>query len=178
MKLYRVKVPVIARAVLESLCNDGSILVEPENRAEAENDLIAIMEEFLRRDHDLGEAVKSRMANQAIPYDQRGKVRGAIATEWNHPTGKEIPRYLARQIIENFMISRFVEDVFADDRDMYTKVVRIVEAHDVNEDALRLEAMERIKNVAEGSVEYEDALARAMREVKTRYGLISTRASR
>jgi hypothetical protein len=38
--------------------------------------------------------------------------------------------------------------------------------------------MERIKNVAEGSVEYEDALARAMREVKTRYGLISTRASR
>ena len=50
MKLYKVKIPVIANVVIETLCNSGAIEVEPENRPEAEIDLVRIMETYSRRD--------------------------------------------------------------------------------------------------------------------------------
>jgi len=42
----------------------------------------------------------------------------------------------------------------------------------VDERGLRDEAREQIKNVSEGTVEYEMAFARALRSVKKRRGLI------
>ena len=53
MKLYKVKIPTIARAVIETLCNESAIEVAPENRQEAEMDLVAIMEEYVRRDAEM-----------------------------------------------------------------------------------------------------------------------------
>ena len=49
MKLYRVKIPVIAKAVIGDLAQSGMIDVDKDKRPEAELDLVAIMEEYLRR---------------------------------------------------------------------------------------------------------------------------------
>lgn len=114
MKLYRSKIPEIARAVIQNLCHDGALEVAPENRPEAELDLTAVMEEYLRRDAELRERVREHMELQNIAYDRYGKVRAQMAEEWGHPTGEDVERFLARQFVENFMISRFVEEVFAD----------------------------------------------------------------
>lgn len=172
MKLYKVKIPVIAREVIETLCNEGAIEVAQENRQEAEMDLVAIMEEYLRRDNEVREAVREHMAQFSVPYDQYGKTRTQVAERFGHPTGDEVQRYLARQFIENFMISRFVDEVFAEDKDLYKRVREIVEQHDVDERALRAEAQEQIRNVSEGTMDYEIALSKAMRDVKKRHGLL------
>jgi hypothetical protein len=171
MKLYRARIPPIAHAVLERLVNEGDIELEPTNRAEAEQDLVAIMEMYLRRDQDLREAVREEMERRGIPYDQYGKTRSEVAERWGHPVGDDVDRYLARQFVENFMISRFIEEVFSDDRDIYRKILDTLKAYDVDERALRAEAEERIKNVAQGSVERQDALNRALKEVRKRHGL-------
>jgi hypothetical protein len=71
------------------------------------------------------------------------------------------------------MISRFVEEVFAEDKDIYKAMLEILRKHDVDERAIRDEALEKIKNIAEGTVEYEIALSRAIKDVKKRHGLIS-----
>lgn len=172
MKLYRLKIPEIAHDVIERLCAEGTIEVSNENRAEAELDLVAIMEEYSRRDHELRERVKEYMARNSVPYDRYGKVRGQLSAEMGHPTGDDVERFLARQFVENFMISNFVDEVYAEDRDLYKRILEILRSHDVDERALREEARERIKNIAEGTVDYELALAEAMREVKKRHGLI------
>ena len=171
MKLYRTRVPTIAHAVIERLVRDGDIEVGPEQRAEAEKDLVAIMEMFLRRDNDLREAVREQMEAHHVPYDQYGKVRGEVAESWGHPSGDDVDRFLARQIVENFMISPNVGEVFADDKDIYKKVLDTLKANDVDERQLRSEAEEMIKNVPEGSMGRADALSRALREVRKRHGL-------
>jgi hypothetical protein len=173
MKLYRSKIPEIARAVIQNLCHDGALEVAPENRPEAELDLTAVMEEYLRRDAELRERVREHMELQNIAYDRYGKVRAQMAEEWGHPTGEDVERFLARQFVENFMISRFVEEVFAEDKDIYKAMLEILRKHDVDERAIRDEALEKIKNIAEGTVEYEIALSRAIKDVKKRHGLIS-----
>ncbi len=171
MKLYRTRIPQIASAVIERLSADGDIEVEGSDREEAASDLVAIMESYLRRDNDLREAVRDEMDRKNLPYDQYGKVKGAIAEGWGHPTGDDIDRFLARQFIENFMISNFVGEVYTDDRELYKKILDLMKPFDVDERALRAEAEERIKNVKEGSVERQDALNRALKEVRKRHGL-------
>lgn len=171
MKLYRARVPQIAHAVIERLVNEGDIEVAPTDKEEAASDLVAIMESYLRRDNDLREAVRDQMERKNIPYDQYGKVKSAIAEGWGHPTGDEVDRYLARQFIENFMISNFVGEVYTEDRELFKKLIDVINGFDVDERALRAEAEERIKNIKEGSVERQDALNRALREVRKKHGL-------
>ena len=86
MRLYRAKVPEIARKVIETLCNEGDIEVAVTNRSEAEQDLVAIMEEYLRRDWQLREKVREDMAQSGVGYENYGKMRGKLADRWGHPT--------------------------------------------------------------------------------------------
>ena len=51
--------------------------------------------------------------------------------------------------------------------------MEILRGHDVDERALREEARSKIANVREGTVDYEIAMSKAMKEVKKRHGLIS-----
>ena len=172
MRLYRAKVPEIARHVIETLCNDGDIEVAMENRTEAEQDLVAIMEEYLRRDWQLREKVREEMAQSGVGYEHYGKMRGKFADRWGHPTRDDVGRYLSRQFIENFMISLFVDEVFTDDSPLWKKTLKIIESFHVDENELREEARGQIKNVKEGTVEYEMAFQRSLKQVKKRRGLI------
>lgn len=172
MKLYRARIPTIAHAVLERLATEGDLEIEAENRGEAEQDLVAIMEMYIRRDQELREVVRETMERKGIPYDQYGKSRSEVAEQWQHPVGDDVDRYLARQFSENFMISRFISEVFSDDREIYKKILDVLKAHDVDERALRSEAEERIKNIPENSVERQEALNRALKEVRKRHGLL------
>lgn len=171
MKLYRARIPAIANAVLTALTKEGAVEIEAEQMSEAELDLTAIMEEYSRRDSALRTAVKDYMARRNMPYNKYGKARQAIAQEWNHPTGDDVERYLARQFTENFMISRFIDEVYWDDAALYKRIIEIIRSYDVDEAALRDEARSKVKNVKEGTVEYEIALEQAVRDVKKRHGL-------
>jgi hypothetical protein len=111
------------------------------------------------------------MERRAIPYDQYGKARNDLADRWGHPVGDDVDRFLARQFVENFMISRFVSEVFAEDKDIYKKILDELKSHDVDERALRAEAEGLIKNVKQGTTEYPEAFNRALKEVKKRHGL-------
>ncbi len=175
MRLYRTRIPVIANTVIERLCNEGDIDVALEDRPEAEQDLIAVMETFLKRDLDLRDAVKDTMAHRNIPYDQYSKVRSQIAEEWGHPSGESVKKYLSRQFVENFMISNFIEEVYSEDDALFRKTLDTLRGLEVDERALRDEAKATVKNVAEGTVDYEIAFAQALKEVKRRHGLLPAR---
>lgn len=175
MKLYRAKVPAIAKAVIERLASEGDIEIKPDSKDEAEKDLAAIMDEYLRRDAELNERVRDEMSQLNIPYSERGRTRKRIAEELNHPLGDDVDRFLCRQFIENLLISPSIEEVFEEDRVMYKKVMEVLRAHDVDENEIRAEAASRLKNVQEGTVEYEIALQEQMKVVKKRRGLIADR---
>lgn len=171
MKLYRAKIPAIAHDVIEALAKDGDIEVVAEKKPEAEKDLVAVMEEFVRRDREFNDKIGDHMERRGISYDQRGSVRKQLAELHEHPLGEDVERFLCRQFVEALMISPSIEEVFEDDKVMYKKVMVVLRGHDVNEAEIRDEAISKIKNVKEGTVEYEIALEHAVRDVKKRRGL-------
>jgi hypothetical protein len=172
MKLYRAKVLPIATDCIDTLVRDGDIEVEFARRDEAIADVAAIMEDYLRRDMALREVIRDRMATDSVPYDQYGKTRSKMADERMHPLGDDVERFLARQTVEMLLNSPNVDEVFADDKTMYTKLLGLFRGHDVNEEEIREEARGRIKNIAEGTVDYEIAMRNAVRDVKKRRGLV------
>jgi hypothetical protein len=172
MKLYRTKIPLIAREILDTLSREGDIELQPEKKEEAEKDLVAIMEEFLRRDNDFRERIRDHMAARNIPYDQYGQVRKQLAEAMDHPSGEDVERFLVRQFIENMLISPHVDEVYEEDKVIYKKIMGVIRSHDVDEREIREEAIGKIKNVKEGTVEYEIALQNAIRDVKKRRGLL------
>ena len=173
MKLYRTKIPVIAKETIDTLCEEGDIEVEVTNREEAEQDLVAIMEEFMRRDFGFRNKIKDHMSNRGIPYNQYGEVRKKMSEQMGHPLGDDIERFLARQFVENLMISRFIDEVYEEDRLLYRKVLGILKNHHVDEREIREEALAKIKNIKEGTVDFEIALNNAVKEVKRRKGLLT-----
>jgi hypothetical protein len=175
VRVYRAKIPVIARDIIEALVTAGDIELAAENREEAEKDIVAIMDEFVRRDMHLRNAVRDHMAERNIPYDQYGRSRSQIAEGMGHPLGEDVEKFLARQFVENLMISHFIDEVYEEDRVMYKRLLEVLRGHNVDERDIREQAKERVKNVREGTVDYEIALQKAVREEKKRRGLIAPR---
>ena len=52
------------------------------------------MEDFLRRDQALREAVKDHMADHGLAYNRYGKVRSRMAEDWGVPMGDDVERFL------------------------------------------------------------------------------------
>ena len=173
MKLYLANVQTISSRIIELLSNDGSIEVTASNRVESENDLSAIMEEFLRRDRQIMRETKDTMSAFQIPYDQFSEQRSKLCKKQGHPTGKDIEKYLARQFIESFMMSNFVEEVYSTDEELYKKILPVLRSFHVDENQIREEAKAKIANISEGTVEYEMSLRQAILEVKRKKGLLS-----
>lgn len=172
MKLYRSKIPLIAAECIDVLARDGDIELAPNGREEAIKDIEAIMDDYQRRDGDLREEIRDSMARDALSYDQYGKTRNKIAEERGHPVGDDVERFLVRQFVENLMISPHIDEVYADDKVIYRKFMDVIRGHDVNEEEIREEAKTKIKNISEGTVDYEIAIRTAVRDVKKRRGLI------
>lgn len=172
MKLYRSKVPVIAAECISALVEAGDVEVDPAHREEAQRDLEAIMDDYLRRESDLRERIRDHMADEGLTYDRYGKVRSRMAEEWGHPVGDDVERYLVRQFVENLMISPNIDEVYEEDKVIYKRLMDVVRLHHVDEEAIRDEARDKIKNVHEGTMDYEIAMRQAVRDVKKRKGLI------
>lgn len=175
MRLYRTKVPTIAKDVIDTLNNDGDIEVMGENKPEAEQDLIAIMDEYLKRDAAFRNQVRDYMDRRKLPYGEYGRARKALAEEIKHPLNDDVERYLARQFVEVMMYSRFVEEIYTEDRDLYKKCIAILRNHHVDEREIREAAKGRIKNEKEGTLEFEIAMEKAVRDEKIARGLLSNK---
>ena len=92
-----------------------------------------------------------------------------------HPVGDDVEKFLSRQFVENLMISQFIDEVYEEDRVIYKRLLDVLRGHNVDERDIREQAKARVKNIREGTVDYEIALQKAVREEKKRRGLIAPR---
>ncbi len=78
MRLYRSQIPRLAEDIIATLCLEGDLVVELENRADAEADLKAIMEEYLRQESRIVQQTREHMEAHNITYDQFGRIQGRL----------------------------------------------------------------------------------------------------
>lgn len=171
MRLYRSQIPRIAEDIIQELCLDGDIVVEAENRVEAEKDIRSIMDEYLRQESRIVNETREHMEQHNVTYDQFGKVKSGFADAKGHPTGDDGIRWIVGQILENFMLSQFVDEVFGEDRSMRKTLMRIFRKHLIEEAELDREVRGRLKNMRPGTDKWDIEYRRVLDEVMRKRGL-------
>lgn len=176
MKIYRMKIPKIAMDIVSSLASSGEIEVKPEKVPELELDLRAIVEGWLRTEERIADEAKDQMDKRQLPYSEFRTVKRAIAKRENHQTGEEALDWMISQMVECLLnVSPNVEEVFAEDHTLKRKIHDAFVRNTVDEEQLDQEVRAKMKNLQEGTPNWEIEYQRHMRDVKRKHGLIEDR---
>lgn len=169
MRLYAAKVPVIAGELIRSLMDSGDI--EVSNKAEVELDVGAVLKEYIRVDRELTDKAKDVMEKRKLTYGQFGKIKRALAEEKEFGLGEEGLSWICNQLLETFMHSANVEEVYADDATLRKHIKDVLKKHMAVDAELDAEVRQRIKNLEEGTATWELEYNRVMDQIKQKHGL-------
>jgi uncharacterized protein len=169
MKLYTGKIPTIAQEMIHSLVQSEEI--EVNDAQEAQLDVEAVLKEYVRMDREITDKAKDLLEQRKLPYGQFGKLKRALADERGFALGEEATNWIANQILETFMQSQHVEEVYADDVVLRKKLKEILRKHMAVDEELDQEVRRRIKNLEEGTQAWELEYQKAMEQIKRKHGL-------
>jgi hypothetical protein len=169
MKLYTAKVPQIAEEIIHSLAKEGDIEVSSE--AEAKLDVEAVLKEYIRMDREITDKAKDVLDTRKLPYGQFGRIKKALADEREFGLGDDASTWICAQLLETFMHSNHVDEVFADDATLRRKTREILSKHMQVDEELDEEVRQRIKNLQEGTATWEIEYAKVMEQIKRKHGL-------
>ncbi|HEY4177472.1 MAG TPA: DUF507 family protein, partial [Kofleriaceae bacterium] len=79
--------------------------------------------------------------------------------------------WIPNQMLEAFMSSRHVDEVFAEDAIMRRKIKEICKKHMMVDEAIDQEVRDRIKNLEEGSSAWDVEYAKVLDQIKQKHGL-------
>jgi len=164
MRLFRGKIELISDDVIKTLKAAGDIEIESE--AEAKLDIEAVLKEYLRLEREVVEEAKNRMEQRGLGYSHLGRVKGQVAKERGTPGQEETLPYLLDQILNILFHSNHISEIFADDAELRKKVTPILKKHMDVENDLDREVRSKIKNLQEGTSDFEIEYARVMEQIK------------
>jgi hypothetical protein len=169
MKLYTGKIGSIAQEMIQSLTQAQDIEVNDSH--EAQLDIESVLKEYVRMDRECTDKAKDLLEERKLPYGQFGKLKRAIADEKGFALGEEGVNWIANQILETFMQSQHVDEVFADDVLLRKKLKEILKKHMSVDEELDQEVRQRIKNLQEGTQAWELEYQKAMEQIKRKHGI-------
>ena len=171
MRLYRGKVPIIAEEVVSNLLEEGFIEVSPELLGEVNLDVEAVLNEYRRLDWKVTEKAKDIVAQRGLDYSHTGRVKKQLASKQGFGVGDKALDWIITQSIEVLLHSRNVEEVFAGDNDLRRVLRDTIRKHTEMESDLDRQVRARIKNLQEGTGNWDLEYQRVMDNVKRGHGL-------
>lgn len=169
MRLYPGKVDTIAAEIITTLTHAGDIEVGDHN--EAQLDAAAVLKEYIRVDKELTERAKDILEIRGLPYSHLGRTKRQLADQKEFGLGEEGLSWIANQMLEAFMSSRHIDEVFADDAILRRKIKDICKKHMQVDEAIDQEVRDRIKNLEEGTQAWDVEYAKVLEQIKQKHGL-------
>jgi uncharacterized protein len=169
MKLYAAKVETIANEVIGKLVADGDL--EVADGHEAQLDVASVLKEYLKVDKELNDRTKDIMEIRGLPHSAFGRTKRTLADQKAFGLGEEGLTWICNQIVELFMRSPHVEEIYADDVVMRRKMKDILRKHMAVDEELDQEVRQRIKNLQEGTAAWEIEYNKVLEQMKQKHGI-------
>jgi uncharacterized protein len=169
MRLYRGKIETIAEDVIRTLKEQESI--ELESELEARQDIESVLKEYLRLEREIVDDAKNRMEIRGLGYSQLGKVKGQVSKERGAPSQDEVLPYLLDQIMHLLFHSANIAEIFAEDVELRRAITPILKKHMEVDSDLDREVRSKIKNLQDGTTDFDVEYARVMEQIKHKRGL-------
>ncbi len=169
MRLYASKISHITDAVSRALVEPGHL--ETNDREEFKRDVESILREYLRKDRELTESAKDILERRGLPYSDLFRTKRQLAEREDFGIGDESINWIANQLLELFMRSQFVEEIFADDAQMRRMLKDVLRRHMQADDDLDREVRRHLRHLSEGTQSFEIEYQKQLEAVKDKYGL-------
>jgi hypothetical protein len=171
MRLYRKIIPKISKEIMANLRNDGDLEVDDSKLEEAELDIAAILVEYCNAEDKLNQDTREALSRRGLSPDRFGQVKKSLAEARHHKTGEEGLEYVINQMLEGMMHSRNVEEVFAEDHEMRKKIYQSMIKYLGIDEEIDRDARSRLKNLREGSAEWDVEYEKLIGQLKRQRGL-------
>ncbi len=164
MRLYSGQVPAVAQELLRALMEGEDLEVEDQNIPEVEEDIQSVLKEFIRLDREIGDQARNEIARRGS--GSVGRERRKIAKQKGLSVVDDPIGYIIEQLIETFLHSHFVEEVYSGDNAFRRKLKPLLERHMSVQQELDVEVRNKIKNLEEGSAAWEIEYEKVMGNLK------------
>jgi hypothetical protein len=172
MRLYRKIIPKIAREIIRTLHSRQQVEVEDGRMDEAELDLAAVMVEYMNEEERIVTEAKDTIARRGFSQDRFAQVKKSLAEARGFKIGEDGIEHVIHQMLEALFASKNIAEIFADDQELRRFMRETVDKYtSVNEDLDR-EARNRLKNLREGTAEWEIEYPRMIAHLKRQKGMI------
>lgn len=171
MRLYRKIIPKISKDIISTLRDDGDVEIEDTKLEEAELDVAAILVEYCNAEDRLNQETREALSRRGLSPDRFAQVKKGLAEARQHKTGEEGLEYVINQMLEGLMHSRNVEEVFAEDHEMRKKIHNTMVKYLGIDEEIDRDARSRLKNMREGSAEWDVEYEKIVLQLKRARGL-------
>jgi uncharacterized protein len=172
MKLYPKLIPGIAREIVDRLTKDSDVEVEPLRVGDAEMDMASIMKEYLAAEERVNQATREALDRRGYDHGKFNQVKREMADVRGFKMGDEGVDYIIGQMIEFLLVSRNVEEVYADDNILRKKIYSIMKRHLEVDEEIDREARGRLKHLQEGTAAWDIEYQKAIEQIRRNKGLI------
>ena len=169
MRLFSSKVPVIAGEIVKKLVADEDL--EAERPAEVEKDVEAVLNEYLRLEREVTTKTKELMDGRKLPSSDFNRVKKSVAEQKGLKLGDEIIDFLLDQLVESFLYSNSVDEVFSTDVELRRKMAPILKKHMQVEEELDREVRGRLKHLEEGTPVWDIEYGKTLETLKRTKGM-------
>lgn len=171
MALYRKVIPKIARDVIRTLCSKQAIVVEESRMSEAELDLAAVIVGHLDVEEEISREAAETLIRLGMPKDRFQQMKQRFAERRGVKIGEDGLEFLLGQLVEALFASKNIEEIFADDQELRKIINECISKALKVSDEIDQEARARLKNVREGTPEWDIEYPRMIAQVKRQKGL-------
>lgn len=170
MRIYKERIGPISQTVVDTLIKEELIEVLPEMRGEVELDVASVLKEYRRTDYELTEKAKDIVANRGLDYSFMYKIKNKLAGEKHFKLGDDAIDWICNQVVELLLQSRNVEEVFGEDNELRRAMAPIMRKELGVDAKLDEEVRKRIKNLDQGTSNYEIEYQKTLERVRAAKG--------
>jgi uncharacterized protein len=174
MRLYRGKIPVIAKEIVKTLTDAEAIEVDAASVPEVCLDVESIMKEYLRTERAVLDEAKTLLAQRSDQAGGLTRIKQTVAKRHKFALGEDAPDWILDQIIEVILHTIHIEEVWVEDHDLRRLMRPVLRRHMSVDEELDQEVRDRIKNLSEGSSNWEIRYKQEMDRLKALKGLTSS----
>ena len=165
MWLTRAKLPALSTSIVKALVDQE--LIETEAPQGVQADLLAVLEQYVRDEHDISTKARDLAAARNLGPTELTRIRKDLARQQGVGIGDDAIDYLLAQFVEMLMHSGSVEEIFALDHELKLAMRTPLRKEQAAAEQMDEVVRGRLKHVSEGSSEWEIEYRR-MREEMTR----------
>ena len=166
MRLYGSKINQLKADIVRALIDKELIEVEGASVSEVELDVESVLREYLRAERQLTEEAKDLAQSRGLDYGAHQKIKRQLADRRKFGLYEDAVGYIANQVIETLLHTQHVEEIYGEDHQLRANIAPVLKKHMGDQDRLDQEVRRRIKNLEEGTQDWEIRYRQTLERLK------------